>query len=82
DLNKIDLFLEVKTENFNDEKLVSLFRVNLRPVFNSFDDYSSTSFASMNLSEIKLKHHQKDDAQAIDVLSVYENNKQCDFNSF
>ncbi|AVC43911.1 hypothetical protein B4919_03510 [Francisella tularensis subsp. novicida] len=82
DLNKIDFFLEVKTENYNDEKLSSLFRVNLIPVFNSFDDYSSASFASMNLSESKLKHHQKDDAQAIEVLSVYENNKQCDFNSF
>ncbi|MDE5033766.1 hypothetical protein NAI60_10120, partial [Francisella tularensis subsp. holarctica] len=81
-LNKKDFFIEVKTENKNDEKLLSLFRVNLIPVFNSFDDYSSNSFASMNLSESKLKHHQKDYAQAIEVLSVYENNKQCDFNSF
>ncbi|MDE5009133.1 hypothetical protein NAI53_10090, partial [Francisella tularensis subsp. holarctica] len=38
--------------------------------------------ASMNLSESKLTHHPTDDAQAIDVLSVNENNKQCDFNSF
>lgn len=56
---KLTFFLEVKTENYNDEKLLSLFRVNLIPVFNSFDDYSSTSFASMNLSESKLKHHTK-----------------------
>ncbi|MDE4951387.1 hypothetical protein NAI70_13090, partial [Francisella tularensis subsp. holarctica] len=40
DLNKIYFFLEVKTENYNDEKLLSLFRFKLIPVFNSFDDYS------------------------------------------
>ncbi|MBK2357767.1 type VI secretion system baseplate subunit TssF/IglH [Francisella hispaniensis] len=82
DLKKIDFFLKIKTDNYSEEKLSSLFKVNLIPVFNSFDDYSSASFASMNLSDSRLRHHQKDDAQAIEVLSVYENNKQCEFDSF
>lgn len=36
----------------------------------------------MNLSDSKLKHHQTDNAQAIEVLSIYENNKPCSFDGF
>ena len=36
----------------------------------------------MNLSDSKIRHYEKDDAQAIDVISIYENNKPCSFNGF
>ncbi|GMN89581.1 type VI secretion system baseplate subunit TssF/IglH [Francisella sciaenopsi] len=81
-LKKIDLSFNIKTDNFSEEKLSSLFRVNLVPIFNSFDDYSSATFTTLNLSDSKLKHHQTDNAQAIEVLSVYENNNPCSFDGF
>ncbi|MEY8701814.1 type VI secretion system baseplate subunit TssF/IglH [Francisella philomiragia] len=81
-LKKIDLSFNIKTDNFSEEKLSSLFRANLVPIFNSFDDYSSATFTTLNLSDSKLKHHQTDNAQAIEVLSVYENNKPCPFDGF
>ncbi|AJI45864.1 type VI secretion system baseplate subunit TssF/IglH [Francisella tularensis] len=81
-LEKIDFFLNVKTEPLDEDKLSDLFKVNLVPIFNSFDDYSTATFTMMNLSDSKLKHHQRDDAQAIEVLSVYENNRLCTFNNF
>ncbi|MBK2094609.1 hypothetical protein IB680_02825 [Francisella philomiragia] len=81
-LKKIDLNLNIRTDDFSEEKLPSLFRVNLVPIFNSFDDYSNSTFTSMNLSDSKLKHHQKDNVKAIEVLSVYENNKLCSFDGF
>lgn len=81
-LKKIDLSFNIKTDNFSEEKLSSLFRANLVPIFNSFDDYSSATFTTLNLSDSKLKHHQTDNAQAIEVLSIYENNKPCSFDGF
>ncbi|AEI35936.1 type VI secretion system baseplate subunit TssF/IglH [Francisella salina] len=81
-LQKIDFYFNLKIDNYNEERLSSLFRVNLVPIFNSFDDYSSATFTSMSLSNSKLKHHQIDDAQAIEVLSVYENNTPCSFDGF
>ena len=82
DFKKIDLFLKVIIDNYPEEKINSLFKANLIPVFNSFNDYSNSTTALINFSNIKLTHYKKDDAQAIEVLSVYENNKQCDFDNF
>ena len=65
-----------------EEKVNSLLKANLIQVFNSFNDYSNSTTALINFSNIKFTHYQKDDAQAIEVLSVYENNKQCAFDDF
>lgn len=81
-LEKLDFFFEIKTDNYDEESLSSLFRVNLVPIFNSFNDYSHATFAMLNLSNSKLKHYEKDDAQAVEIISIYENNKPCQFNGF
>ncbi|APC97032.1 type VI secretion system baseplate subunit TssF/IglH [Francisella frigiditurris] len=81
-VEKIDLSFKILTDNYNQEKISSLFKVNLIPIFNSFYDYSHATFAAMNLSESKLRHPEIDDAYATDVISIYENNKPCDFNGY
>ncbi|MFV9996102.1 MAG: type VI secretion system baseplate subunit TssF/IglH [Francisella endosymbiont of Hyalomma asiaticum] len=82
DFKKIDLFIKVMIDNYPKEKVNYLFKANLIPVFNSFNDYSNSTTALIKFSNIKLTHYQKDDAQAIEVLSVYENNKQFAFDIF
>lgn len=56
DFKKIDLFLKVMIDNYPEEKVNSLFKANLIPVFNSFNDYSNSTTTLINFSNIISLH--------------------------
>ncbi|AIT09611.1 hypothetical protein LO80_06300 [Candidatus Francisella endociliophora] len=82
EVEQIELILKLDMQAYHEEYIGSLFKINLLPIFNSYDDYSYSVYTNNLLSQIKLRHDQDKHAIPISVLSIYENNRKVEFNNF
>jgi hypothetical protein len=82
EVKKITLYFKVNVSAYGLHEVENLFKINLVPVFNLFNDYSYSFYANKLLSQTAIKHSQDTSAVPISINSVYENNKVVEFNNF
>lgn len=78
----ITLYFKVNVSAYGLHEIDDLFKINLVPVFNLFDDYSYSFYVNKLLSQAVIKHDQDVSAIPVSINSVYENNKIAEFNNF
>lgn len=82
EVKKIVLYFKVDTNSYRLYEFEDLFKINILPVFNLFDDYSYSFYTNRLLSQVKLSHNQDKNAIPTSIISIYENNKLIDFDNF
>lgn len=82
EIKEMTLFLKINIGSHLNLDTTDLFRSNLIPIFNSYYDYSYSVNADMQLSDVRLRHDQNNNAVPISILSIYEDNKKIEFDEF
>lgn len=89
-ISKINIYLKLDMHNYASHNIISyissyistLFKINMIPIFNSYEDYSYNINTDMQLSEIELRNPKNKHSRPISVLSVYENKKELKLSDF
>lgn len=82
EIRKISLFIKNNSKSFVEEKVENLFKINMIPIFNSYDGYSRASYVNKQMSEEILVNDKNHYAKPLSILAVYENNKKINFDNF